>query len=329
MIKEGLQKVPEKGIARRDLLKKTGKAVVFVHQLRETLTLSNIGKTLLVTDQGPRLLEVFDPESKVQFVPGQERRYPSESGVLVLGGMTVENAGEIAKAITPGLGLLGPVMYADYADIGLDVTSLANDVLRIQKEKGMNTLSLYCHSMGSIVAAELVEHISDKIKIDTIFFDCSPVNYGDTRSGGAGDALGDISKVYRGAIITGIFNANVYGNPLVGASPDLLGSQLVALDNGNESISRLSKIVNRDMSDVVFLRPKDSEKDDVVLDVEAEKSLRKHFPGMRVYLLEGNQGHANPIVNKYEYNRKIQDAIFDNTISKGKRYIDSQKIKSI
>lgn len=298
---------------------------MFAHQ---KLTLSNIGKAVLAADQGPRLLEVFDPESKVQFVPGQENRFPSESGVLALGGMTVENAGEIAKAITPGLGLLGPVMYADYADIGLDVPSIEKDMLKIQKEKGVNTLSLYCHSMGSIVAAELVGHISDKIKIDTIFFDCSPVNYDDTRSGGAGDFLADISSIYRGSIITGIFNANVYGNPLVGASPDLLGSQLVALDKGNESISGLSEIVKRDMSEVIFLRPQDSQTDDVVLDEKAEKSLRNHFPRMRVSLLEGKQGHANPIVNKDEYNKTIRKAIFDNTIIKGKRYLDRQKIKS-
>ncbi|MBU3979399.1 hypothetical protein KKE68_06925 [Patescibacteria group bacterium] len=324
-MKEGELKVPEKGITRRRFLETTGQAVVFAHQ---KLTLSNIGKAVLAADQGPRLLEVFDPESKVQFVPGQENRFPSESGVLALGGMTVENAGEIAKAITPGLGLLGPVMYADYADIGLDVPSIAKDILKVQKEKGVNTLSLYCHSMGSIVAAELVGCISDKIKIDTIFFDCSPVNYGDTRSGGVGDAFADISSIYRGSIITGIFNANVYGNPLVGGSPDLLGSQLVALDNGNKRISSLATIVERDNSDVIFLRPRDASKDDVVLDEKAEQSLLKHFPRMRVSLLEGKQGHANPIVNKDEYNRKIREAIFDGTIIASERYIDRQKIKS-
>lgn len=327
-MKECEPKGPEKGTTRRGLFEKTGKAVVLAGQLRQKLTLSNIGKVFLAADQGPRLLEVFDLESKVQFVPGQEKRFPSESGVLVLGGMTVENAGEIAKAITPGLGLLGTVMYADYADIGLDVPSLAKDMLKIKKEKGINTLSLYCHSMGSIVAAELAGHISEKIKIDTIFFDSSPVKYGDTRSGGAGDAFADISSIYRGSIITGIFNYDVYGNPLRGASPDLLGSQLVALDNGNESISGLSKIVERDMSEVIFLRPQDSGKDDVVLVEKAQESLLKHFPDMRVYPLEGNQGHANPIVNKDEYNRKIRDAIFDNTIIKGKRYIDRRMIKS-
>ncbi|MBU4098252.1 hypothetical protein KJ980_01240 [Patescibacteria group bacterium] len=69
-------------------------------------------------------------------------------------------------------------------------------------------------------------------------------------------------------------------------------------------------------------------KSGVVLDEKAEQSLLKHFPRMRVSLLEGKQGHANPIVNKDEYNRKIREAIFDGTIIASERYIDRQKIKS-
>jgi hypothetical protein len=265
----------------------------------------------IIVDQVPKLAEVLDTQSTVQFVKGQEKFLPSKSGVLVLGGATVKNGGELASAITPSLQELGPVMYADYAETGLEPVSIAKNLINIQKREGIEELSLYCHSEGLQVAGKVVSLLDDKFKYPFIFMDCSPVDLDDVHFSGVYKFLAEIPVYHGGAILTAATDSVVYKNPFAGnaADPDLDWDQLETLYHGQEYIPPLAAVAKRDRSNVIALRPRNPLKDIAVYDVKAENKLRKYFPGMKIFTLGGNQGHGNDPQNAREYNHVIDQAI--------------------
>lgn len=267
---------------------------------------------LAVVDQVPRLAELTDTSSDVRFVEGQEKRFPSESGVLVLGGLTTRSAEMFAEALTPSLEVLGPIMYAEYAKDDLDVGSLGKDLVRLQEKTGMNRLSFYGLSTGTQVAGELVEHIGDRFQFDHIFMDCTPTSLEDTDAEAVAKLLGKTTGVYDGGFgITAYSNFSVYGNPFEsGASwPGLTWDQFESAKGGRKSLASLAEIVKRDNTHVVLLTPLDPAKDEVVDSEEAEYNLRGFFPNMDIYRLGGNQAHANPTDNPIAYNEAIKAAI--------------------
>jgi hypothetical protein len=139
---------------------------------------------------GSELAELTKTESNVVILPGQKKRFRSaeyesvKNGVLVIGGATVQNSENIAKAIAPGLEELGPVMAVDWSHTGFNMKSLANDIQRVQKKYGMKNLSLYFHSMGDIEAGMLMPLIannSPEIHVPMMIFDDSIVNLSDLK----------------------------------------------------------------------------------------------------------------------------------------------------
>ncbi len=262
----------------------------------------------VVVDQLPKLAEMLDTRSSIRFLPGEKRR--SESAVLVLGGVTVSDSKGLAQDL-PALKQLGPVMYAHYAQTGLQIPRLAKDLLAIKEELGVEYLSIYGHSMGVQIAGAITQHVGDKFRFPMIFMDDPTPDLKDTRFNGVAQAIAGIPEYHGGTLLTEVFDIEAYHDPFAGyaAMPDLLWDQGQMLYHGKRFLPPLAAVVNRDNTIVNVLHPQDPKKDPVINFQAAERDLRPSFPHMRVFGLGGNQGHANPHQNKEEYNRVIDQAI--------------------
>lgn len=266
-----------------------------------------------LSDQLPKLIEVTRPQGHVHFIEGQKRRLPSKRGVLVLGGFNIGEGEQLAKDVEPGLSPEGPIMAADYAGGSLDISSLGDDLLDIKRKEDIKELSVYCQSGGGVVAGSLVEQIGDSFRFPNFFLDDTPVNLNDTRFKNIATFLTNIpSEIYHGGLyLNMLINSFAFHNPLYGyaAYPDLEWDQMAIIRNGKKYMTSLSEIVKRDRSNVNFFRPRNPEKDSVIFDAKTERDLRTYFPNMRVFLLDGNQGHANPGANREAYYDAFRRAI--------------------
>lgn len=281
----------------------------------------------IVIDQGPNLGErIFNREqSTIGLAEGQTLDRTTESGVLLLSGLPGRSARSIADALTPSLGQLGTVMYADYGSNGIDVPTLGKTLEKIQGGTSMKTLSLYGQSMGLEVAGELIPYIGKKFDLNYVFADCSPEDFSDVPFGEIGQLLSDDPVYAGGAIPTAINDIVVYGNPIEAyvsndsATPALYWNEITAVRDGRRLVGTLTNYINtyntthKHKAKMVFLHPQNLAKDPITKDGKVLEDLQKVVPGtIDAPVGGGNQNHANPDKNALAYNSAIDAVISAN-----------------
>ncbi len=188
--------------------------------------------------------------------------------------------------------------------------------MRLKKEYGIETVSIYGHSEGPQVAGLVLKKISDKIKWGTVFLDSTPVSIESlsNKSKLGAEIMNKIDPVYDGGVLPVLIaNFNAYNrNPLKfgTAHSGLLEDQATIFKYGTDPLDTLSQMSRRDKSRFIFLTPEDPAKDEIINPVAAEKELRRIFPNLKVSKVGGKkQGHANPDGNVVGYYIAIQNGL--------------------
>lgn len=301
----------------------------------------DVAVTATVANSLSELGELLNTNSKVVILPGQKERFKSKeyesvrNGVLVIGGATVQDSTNIAKAITPGIQELGPVMAVDWSSLGFDINSVAKNLKEIKSKYGMENLSLYFHSMGDIEAGLLMPHIADDFTFPMMVFDDSIIDISDLKvsrstiveeiEAVAKTPLGTIPNALMGdaklftrlpfgyltswALQDGYYYHNWRNRGI--ASPALVRDQEYAAENGRELIDPVARVAKRDGSITLLLQPHNSAKDPIQVD-RTERELKLRFPNLDTCYLTGDTGHANDLQAQDVYNPALSELIKGN-----------------
>lgn len=165
-----LETMLSKETSRRDFLRRAGKAGI-------TLASIGAGDTLW----GEYLWGGTNPEVHMLDTPKLKERFP-HTATLAIGGFGVADTQRLARYIRPGLADFGQVGYLKNSNSGIHMGDIIDETRRFIHENSIETLRLYGHSMGGMLAVALASNLLKDVRLDAIILDCSPASYKDVRS---------------------------------------------------------------------------------------------------------------------------------------------------
>lgn len=130
------------------------------------------------------------------------------TAALIFGGFNVAHPERIAAALQPTLEDYGQIYYMRYSPFGLNKGRLVEAIWRWKKQTGIRNVRFYGHSMGGMVATELVGPAQDDLSltVEKLDLDCTP------------NATRDVRGVVEQCMVEGMAAAdeiNYHGGPFM------------------------------------------------------------------------------------------------------------------
>lgn len=141
-----------------------------------------VGAGILAADTlaGEYLWGGTNPEIKTLDTP--EREGFDSSATLVIGGFGVSDTTNLATSIAPTLERYGAIAHLEYSSNGIHMGDLIDSAKEYIEKNNIETLRIYGHSMGGMVAVALAAALAKEVTLGAVFLDCSPASYHDVRS---------------------------------------------------------------------------------------------------------------------------------------------------
>ncbi|MBA3724298.1 MAG: hypothetical protein H0W89_05440 [Candidatus Levybacteria bacterium] len=144
-----------------------------------------------LTYVGFEAVDAMPYRSEITFSPRQHVRLLQESmkdgerqATFVLGGLTVQDASPITEPLTPVLEKLavGPIGNGIYAPNDPNPRSIALQMDELQRQYGINTFSVYGHSIGPHILGQVIQE-GERMdlrpwRLKNVWGDCTPPKSG-------------------------------------------------------------------------------------------------------------------------------------------------------
>ncbi|NEW29812.1 alpha/beta fold hydrolase [Nocardia cyriacigeorgica] len=274
-----------------------------------------------------------------------------DTAVVDMVGLGGLNASDTAEAL-PALATMGVVWAIRYDNRGIDTKVIADLIIRAAVMSGIRNIVLTGHSMGGVIALEVGQHIhtGSELRLVAVLLDCTPLDLDAVRPDKRGrgqdmvrwmgwlpgaresrtlrltvetyarrerfvdrEGVPGIRVAELGDVVAEVLRDKIF-NPDA-ASNGLIESQFLAIVAGGsaDNLRALSEPADgKPRPAIVFIRPHDAHRDDVV-DVERTHQVLIDevggVDGALLVVLPHGTGHANPRQRPHEYNTVLAQQV--------------------
>lgn len=254
----------------------------------------------------------------------------TDHATIIFPGWGIKDGRRIAEALNPALSQIGPVFYASYPNKGFGEDNkvfekIAENITRSMNERGKTELVVDTQSMGSALFFKVLPFLSDRINVNTLVLDCSPMSINDLRDKRAIEAVRPLRHAQLGLLsavagtIAHVIHKSDSSSGLVhsikegvrigvtGTDPTLMKEQLTLFMDFQPDPLLLEKLQN---TRIIMMMP-DHPDNDVVVNVSEAKIGWERYFGRQIEIVHVRNGeHASPTTRSGEY----VEAIFSSSI---------------